>query len=340
VRSKRAESTHAGGALRAATNSTMSHDQRISRSRSSRPSLVRVGLTATAALTGALGFSRHAEAEPRPVGADSAEQCLSAYSEGQRARKGGEFRKARDLLAQCGGPSCPTALHGDCQRWLSEVESATPRAVFRVLSAKGDEIPDVQLAIDDGPREALDGRAIEFDPGEHWLEFRAVGYQSLRRKQAFVEGEKLASHTVQLKPLPTSGATTSQPASEASLPEPTQATSSPAPEASRSGTNLPVWLGVGVAAVGGAGFAYFGLAARRDEKALASCSPNCTSARVADVEQEYLLANVSLGVGVAGLLGAAAWLVFDGGEASSDETTASGWALRFTSTSASISGRF
>lgn len=277
-----------------------------------------------------------AGAEPSPTA--SAEQCLDAYTEGQRARKSGEFGRARELLAACGGATCPAALHGDCQRWLTEVEAATPTAVFRVLSPNGEEIHDAQLSVNEAPAVMLDGRAIQFDPGEHELEFRAPGFQPLRRRQSFVEGQKLVSHTVELQPLvagEVSPAASPTPLKDSALDDSLTTETSP-------GTNLPLWLGIGVAAVGAGGFTYFGLTAREDEKALSSCSPNCANARVEGVERNYLLANISLGVGAVGLLGAVAWLVFAPDEPNATGSTAPGtnWRLHLGANSAALSGRF
>lgn len=301
-----------------------------------------LGFGAVATLSCVVGFERRAAAEAAPpLSGGATEQCLHAYTNGQRARKSGELSKARELLALCGGASCPTALHGDCQRWLSEAELATPTSVFRVLSSTGKELQDVQLSIDGARPVVLDGRAVPFDPGEHWLEFRAPGFQPLRRQHTFVEGEKLIIHSIELQPLesnPNGDSTTRQgSAHETAL----QVDSDPDPQSTTGlSSNLPIWVGVGTAAMGAGGFTYFGMEARADEKALSSCSPNCTNERVEGVEREYLFANISLGVGVVGLLGAAAWFVFTPSQASSNDATAAGWELRVNSNSATIFGRF
>lgn len=321
----------------------MSHQSPHRRVRSVKVTLASSCLGLAATISGALGFARPAQAEVAPsLSGGAAEQCLQAYSDGQRARKRGEFRKARELLALCGGVSCPTALHGDCQRWLSEVETATPTSVFRVVSSKGEELQDVQLAVDGGPAQVLDGRAVQFDPGEHTLEFTAPGHRPLRRQHSFVEGEKLVIHTVELQSLESSvQAGPEGPGDTSSAGEATSGTTSEAASAlPESGSStVPLWLGVGAAAMGAGGFTYFGIEARADEKALSSCSPNCTNARVEQVEREYLLANISLGVGVVGLLGAAAWLVFTPGQSRSS-SSAGGWELRVDGNSATIFGRF
>src|SRR5690606_32116468 len=92
--------------------------------------------------------------------ADVQTQCLEAYTEGQRARKRGALAEAHEALAFCGGTSCPQALHADCLRWLDEVEAATPTSVFRVSDTTGQVLQGVQLSVNGGPRQRLDGRAV------------------------------------------------------------------------------------------------------------------------------------------------------------------------------------
>lgn len=227
-------------------------------------------------------------------------QCLSAYESGQRARKAGQLQAAKSSFGFCGSDACPRVMHGDCGRWLGEVEAETPTAVFRVSSADT-ALDAASIAIDGGPAYELDGRAVELDPGEHSIVFSHPGYQSLERRFSFSAGEKLVQQRVELAPLAAPAPIDAAPRS----PVPPHVLGS-APSSSL----LPTWLGAGVGALGVAGLVYFGSNARKDESALEACSPRCSKARVADVQREYLLANVSLGVGAAGLLTAAAWLLF------------------------------
>jgi hypothetical protein len=70
-----------------------------------------------------------------------------------------------------------------------------------------------------------------------------------------------------------------------------------------------------VSGVGAVGFAYFGTSARSADVDLDRCTPNCDPSTVATIKRDYLLANVSLGVGVAGAIGAAVlWFVIPGSE--------------------------
>jgi hypothetical protein len=231
-------------------------------------------------------------------------QCLSAYEAGQRARKAGQLQMAKASFGFCGSNACPRVMHADCGRWLAEVEAELPTVVFRVAGG-GVELDGARIAIDGGLEHELDGRAVELDPGEHSIAFTHEGYQPLERSFRFSVGDKLVQRRVELVPLP-SPSPSSSPGDTAT----NAASSALAPEPAPSSTLVPAWLGVGVGTLGVAGLVYFGATARKDESALAVCSPSCSKARVAEVRREYLLANVSLGVGAAGFLTAAAWLLF------------------------------
>lgn len=64
-----------------------------------------------------------------------------------------------------------------------------------------------------------------------------------------------------------------------------------------------------VGGLGAVGFAYFGLSARSADAALDACTPNCEPSDVDAIRRDYLLANVSLGVGLAGVVTASVlWL--------------------------------
>ncbi len=237
-------------------------------------------------------------AEPAAEGESGKAQCLSAYESGQRARKAGQLQAAKASFGFCGSTACPRVMHADCGRWLAEVEVEIPTAVFRVASA-GVELDGASIAIDGGPPRELDGRAVELDPGEHSLVFTHEGYQTLEQSFRFSVGDKLVQRRVELMPSTSTSDTAAKAPGSATIPEPAS-----------SSTLVPTWLGAGVGTLGIAGLVYFGANARKDESALDACSPSCSKERVAEVRREYLLANVSLGVGAAGFLTAAAWLLF------------------------------
>jgi hypothetical protein len=259
--------------------------------------------------------------------------CLEAYADGQRARKSGALKQAQDALVLCGGESCPRALHGDCLRWLDEVEAAIPTVVFQISSTSGERLVGVQVSIDGGPTSELDGRALAFDPGEHVVSFELAGHRSLEQRLSFTEGEKLVVREVTLEPI---------------APPPARPLGSvvedDAPGAldgqNAEPTTLPIWVGAGVGALGLAGFSYFGLTARSQDKELERCYPACPVEQVGRVEQAYRNANVSLGVGAVGVLVAAAWWVFtspsEEDDAAKQARLEGSWGL----TATGLTGRF
>src|SRR5207248_403412 len=53
-------------------------------------------------------------------------QCIAASENGQRLRKEGKLRAAREQLLICGQRDCPTVIRQDCGNWMSEVTASTP----------------------------------------------------------------------------------------------------------------------------------------------------------------------------------------------------------------------
>jgi hypothetical protein len=129
--------------------------------------------------------------------------------------------------------------------------------------------------------ERLDGRPIELDPGEHVVRFERPSSAAIERRIVVAEGEKARVVRVDIAPAP--------------VPVP-----APAPEQPRP---MPwtfyVLGGVGLLSLGG--FAAFGLAGLHGEQGLEDCSPNCSSARIDAVRQDYIVADVFLAVSVVAL---------------------------------------
>lgn len=242
---------------------------------------------------------------------DEDAQCLEAYADGQRARNAGELNEAKQAFVLCGGESCPTALHGDCLRWLDEVEAAMPTAVFHISSTSGERLSGVQVRIDGGAASELDGRALAFDPGEHVLSFESAGHRSLEQRLSFTEGEKLVVRKVTLEPI---AGPAVPPESAIEVAEPGAGNGH-----TEEHTTLPIWIGAGVGALGVAGFSYFALTARSQDQELAACYPSCPVAQVEQVERGYRNAHVSLGVGAVGVLVATTWWLVTSTGSNSDE---------------------
>jgi hypothetical protein len=232
---------------------------------------------------------------------DNKASCVEAYEEGQRARKQGSLLAAKEAFSFCSSDSCPRPMHADCRGWLAEVDPAIPKAVFDVSSNGGAALADVMITVDLGPARRLDAQPIALDPGAHDFVFTRAGYRELRERLVLAQGETNVRHFV-LEPLPSADST--------ALPLAPPPTRQPAIDSGSSSTTMwPAWVAGGVGAAGMAGFAYFGLHGRSEDRALESCSPNCSVEQTDAVRRDYLIANVSLGVGVAGLLSAGAWIL-------------------------------
>jgi hypothetical protein len=250
----------------------------------------------------ALSWSARARAS------DSVDQCLVAYEAGQELRRAGDLVEAAEQLLSCGGPACPVRMQADCQRWLDDVERATPAVVFRVRDTRGVALANVSISIDGAPPRRLDGRALAMNPGEHHVVFQRDGYEPLRTPVFVTEGEKLERREVTLADFVSLERDALAPA-ESELGRGVEGEATAAPLLPPHSA-WPLALG-GVGLAGAAGFVFFGVRAQSGEADLEQCTPNCTQATVDDVKRDYLLSNVSLGVGLAGLVGAGLWLLLD-----------------------------
>ena len=255
-------------------------------------------LAGVCALAG-FGYARSAAAAPSDVKA----QCLGAYEQGQRERKAGTLAQARATFTFCASDACPRALHEDCSRWLTDAVEATPKAVFRVSSSSGEELDGVRVRIDGGESQPAGEGPVELEPGVHIALLELDDYRSAERRFTVSERETLTLE-IALAPAVT---TRAPPAAVA----PTGSGLRSDAGGDRKRLSLtPIWIGAGLGVIGASGFTYFGLKARAADRALDSCTPNCDGAKVEAIERDYLLANISLGAGALGLLGAGAWALF------------------------------
>lgn len=242
---------------------------------------------------------------------DNKAQCVDAYEQGQRARKQSALLRAKDAFLLCSSDLCPAAMHADCQGWLDEVDAAIPKTAFEVTSKTGAPLSGVMISIDLGPARPLEAQPIALDPGAHVLTFTLAGYRELRESVVLTKRDSVTRH-VALEPLSSQPLPTIPPPTQSLATQP--AVPPPAPrravQSTPSGaTTWPAWVGVGIGAAGLAGFSYFGLHARSEDRALDSCANTCDLARVDAIRRDYLIANVSIGVGAAALIGAGAWIL-------------------------------
>jgi hypothetical protein len=235
--------------------------------------------------------------------ADGAAECLRGSEEGLAARDHGRLREARKRFVSCAADACPKSLRIDCARWLEEVEASLPTVAFGAKDARGADLFDVSVYVD-GERVLghEQGKAIALDPGPHTVRFERPGAKPVEERVLLRAGERnrsiIGSFTADAEPKARS-LTTEQKTPDVLPP-------------SRSGSGVPVISlalgGVGLAALGG--FTFFALTGQRERTRLEeACSPGCTDAQIDGLKTRYILADVSLGVGIVALgLAAYFWL--------------------------------
>lgn len=228
------------------------------------------------------------EEEPPAPAPELNAECARAYEEGQEQRKAGQLVQARETLQLCARDACPDFIRADCSAWYDEVQAELPTLVVRASSG-GVDLINVRVSI--GDREVatrIDGQAIEIDPGEHDLELEAPGMHPLTRRVVVARGERNRLLRVEMTPLETA------PLSDSAVLR---------IEETPSRLLVPALAGVG--ALGLVGFGALGAWGRSSEANLRdTCSPRCSDDQVAGVRTKYLMADVSLGVGVVGLAAA------------------------------------
>lgn len=242
-----------------------------------------------------LGF---ALTSPSAVWAQS-NPCATAYEQAQEQRSEQRLREARHTLEACVAPTCSEFVRTECGRWLVEVESSLPSVVLAARK-DGKEVEAVRVSCDGQPLvEVLDGKAVSVDPGPHTLTFETAGAEPISMKLVFREGEKNRLITAQLGGVET----------PAMPSQPVDANTATEPVASKSSSWLPYGLG-GLGVLGIAGFAVLGMVGNSELKDRErTCAPTCNDSDVSSVRTKYLLADVSLGVGVVSL-GVASYLFF------------------------------
>jgi hypothetical protein len=211
------------------------------------------------------------------------EKCVDTYEQALALRKRGELTAAAARYAECTQPSCPGAVREECERQAKALAELIPTVVPAAKARDGSELVEVRVLVDGRPlTEKLDGRAHRLDPGPHTFRFEAEGEAPREIKVVLAEGERLRRI-------------------EAVLGDPAVEPAKPTGE-----PPIPVlaWVLGGVGVVGLAGFTYFALSGLSQESDLEKCEPTCDQSETDSLKQKYLLADISLAIGIAGLGGA------------------------------------
>jgi hypothetical protein len=236
----------------------------------------------------------------KPAPAIEKVACVEAAEAGQRLRKQGQLVEARDRLLVCANPDCPDVVSQDCTGWLGEVQRSLSSLSVKAHTARGEPLSDVAVFLDGAELpERAPTAMIDVDPGDHVLRCERPGFKPTELHTRLSEGERGREIECRLVPL-------AQPTPEDARARVDADLFKAPPElpASRA-ASLPwvVWPLGALGAAGVAGFASFGIAGLEQERSLrAQCAPLCKD--VSSVQTQFLIANVSLGVGLAALAAA------------------------------------
>jgi hypothetical protein len=246
--------------------------------------------------------------------ADEKEACVAASDQAQTLRDEGRYRAARVQLLACSRDACPGLVRHDCEKWLSDLDATQPTVVLGARDPKGTDAPATRVLLDGTVLTShLDGKPIAVDPGEHTFRYEAPGAAPVEQHAVIRVGEKNRMLTAVVMP-------PAVPSATAPSPPPTESPSEPA----TPGRSVPP-VSIALAAVGGVAavsLAYFGLSGRSDVSDLrATCAPNCLQSQVDSARTKLIVADVSLGVGVVALAGAA-WFFFRRGEGAPQQSAA------------------
>lgn len=256
---------------------------------------------------------------------DVKRECVDASTVGQTSRDAGELLKAREQFLVCSREACPAVVRTSCSRWLAEVEDLTPSIVIRAADSASADITDGTATVD-GISYPLDGKTIPLNPGKHVIVVESHEGSRAEKKVLLAAGEKsrlIELHLDSAKP-PEPGRTSGATESTAT----TAHSPSEAPRA-EPGSSIPTgaWVLGGVSVVAFGSFGFFGVSARSElDKLKKACSPSCTDKQTQTGRNDALVADVSLGVGVAALAGAVTWALL-ARSGSRESASASRWSL-------------
>jgi hypothetical protein len=188
----------------------------------------------------------------------------------------------------------------DCAQWLTEVSRDLPTIVVVAKDKSGEDTTAVTVTMDGSPfLSQLDGKAVNVDPGPHTFHFELEGADPIDQQIVIRQGQKDRVVAVSFAPA----------AAEAVGPSPyaTAAKGEGAPvDTEKKGAGpLRTWAYVagGVGAAGLIGFAVVGGIGKAQENDLRDqhCSPNCSRSDTDSIKTKYIVADVLLGVGIAGI---------------------------------------
>ncbi len=226
--------------------------------------------------------------------------CVTAHAHGQAERNAGRLQSARGDFLSCSTSQCPSEIQRECATFLAQVDESMASVVFSAIDAHGNDATQVSVSVDGTlVLTTLTGLSTPLDPGSH-----AISYtwpDGFEQKQTVVVAQGEKNRRVELR----------RPPSEPAVPVANTLAPASAPVKSRP---LAAYVlgGVGVAALGS--FAAFAITGKIAERDMAGCKPFCEQSQADKMRLRYLIADVSLAVGLVSL-GAGGYLYFSASRA-------------------------
>ena len=246
-------------------------------------------------------------AQPAPATEADLKTCVELHVNAQIDMRRSELLLARSKLDRCSSPGCPALIRDDCAGLRRELLPRIPSIVPSATDAHGRKLDEVAVWIDGVKMlERLDGSALDLNPGEHELKFETPAGAVLERRIRVEEREKSQPVVMTFRQAADTKPISAVKPGEGAVLE----RSEPIPKTAYvlGGISALAFVSFGV-------FAVSGLSGKAD---LEDCRPRCAKDEVSAVRNQFLVADLSLAVGV--LAGAgAAYLVVGPRAASSTE---------------------
>jgi len=247
--------------------------------------------------------------------------CLAANDVGQDLENANKLRAARAQYTTCAQKTCNATIRTDCEAWLKRVDDKMPTVVVRVVDSRGQDVPNAEVTIDEAPI-SLDGGATSVDPGQRLFQARSKSGDVAEQKTLIVLKEKSRTITLRFNVALTQDGSRLKEASPppSSEEKPEQPTTKKIKKEEPFPVAPAILAGVGVVAL--TAYVIFALnGASKIEDLEKNCAPRCKDEQLDPAKQDVLFSQVSFGIGVVALAGAAV-LYFTGiGSSSSSSST-------------------
>jgi hypothetical protein len=232
-------------------------------------------------------------------------ECASAYEKSQEQRASGKLKTAHEQLQICANEACPAFVQTDCSQWVAEVGREIPTVTFSVSDKKGDPVTAAKVSVDgEEVASEINDTPIELDPGTHKFRFEVEGMAPISQELEIRKGEKDRVISASFRSQGGGGEVTPAASPYGDAPPAKDAPKEEA-ESGKPGPLRPyAYVAGGVGVAGIAGFIAFGAMGHSKQSDLdSSCGPThtCAKSDVDSIKTKYLLADISLGVGIVGL---------------------------------------